>query len=181
MGTCAHGPVAPGSFAPPCQCPGCGAWPAVAGGKRVGPVDWYADCCDEKPSAEQQSQSGTDVACVINFLYRRCNPDTPSCNAGLAQRTGGQRLARGRSGRRAGGWVAAGADGFQRGGGGGGTKASRARAFSFNSACSRGCRRPRLSCTAARTVSTITWVLRSISMFRRSPTRLSANTVARRV
>src|SRR6218665_2905676 len=54
------------------------------GGKRVGRVDWYADCCDEKPSAEQQSQSGTDVACVISFLYRRCNPDTPSCNAGLA-------------------------------------------------------------------------------------------------
>src|SRR6218665_209636 len=72
-----------------------------------------------------------------------------------------------------GGGVAATAHGFQRGGVGGGTKSSSARPFS----CSSACRRPRLSCTAARTVSTITWVLRSISMFRRSPTRLSANTV----
>src|SRR6218665_3856981 len=143
MGTCAHGPVAPGSFVPPCQCPGCGAWPSVAGGKRVGPVNGYADCCDEKPPAEQQSQSGTDVACVISFLYRCCNPDALSCNAGLAQRTGGQRLARGRSGRGAGGWMAAGADGFQRGGVGGGTKSSSARPFSCSSACSSGCRRPR--------------------------------------
>ncbi len=53
--------------------------------------------------------------------------------------------------------------------------------FSASSASSTGRSRPRLAATVSRTVSTMTWVLRSISMFTASPTRLSSNTVARRV
>lgn len=57
----------------------------------------------------------------------------------------------------------------------------RLRPFSFSRASSTGFRRPRLCCTVSRTVSTTTWVLRSISTFSRSPTPLDSNTVMRRV
>ena len=52
-------------------------------------------------------------------------------------------------------------------------KSSSFNPFSASSASSTGRSRPRLVATVSRTVSTMTWVLRSISMFTASPTRLS--------
>src|SRR6218665_850046 len=68
FGACAHGPVAPGSLVPPWPMTGLWRMSRRGGGKRVGPVDWYGDCCDEKPPAELPSQSSTAVALQQVFV-----------------------------------------------------------------------------------------------------------------
>jgi hypothetical protein len=73
------------------------------------------------------------------------------------------------------------ASGYGLGSCGTSTKSSRLRPFSCSRASSTGLSRPRLASTVSRTVSTTTWVLRSISILTRSPTFLSPNTVMRRV
>src|SRR6218665_2189974 len=54
--------------ASPTRDPAGGRGPPGGGGKRVGAVGWYADCCDEKPSAEPPSQSSTAVALQQVFV-----------------------------------------------------------------------------------------------------------------